>query len=142
MSGPPSLIQEEDEEENSSFHSMSTDMYGFIVPDNEPIVISQIPPTVHRPRIVRRMMMTDAQDTVLSFIDYTTDAIVNTRPEQRKPSEKTRLNQMKAMLRVPSIAFNPFQAKHQEELGFFNKNRLFENSHHQLQQVIRLLKEI
>jgi hypothetical protein len=133
------LIQEENEdgeEMDASFHSVTTEMYNSIVPHSAPIVASQISPTVNRPRIVKRMVVTDPQDTVLSFTKYTTDPIVNIHPQKRKPNEKQRLDQIKSMLRVPSIALNPFQTgQQQKELGFFNKNRLFENSHHQ--QVLR-----
>lgn len=138
-SGPPSLIQEENEED-TSFHSVATDMYDFIVPETEPIVVSQIPPTVRRPRIVRRMMARGMQDTVLSLEDYTTDRIVNkSRPlfQQPNPSEAERIKQMRNILRVPSFAFNHFLTLQQrkqkllKEPNFFDKIYLFERSHYQ-----------
>ncbi|RCI02974.1 hypothetical protein CU098_012273, partial [Rhizopus stolonifer] len=62
VSSPPPLIREEDEE---SIASMNTELYASLVPEDHPdrIFVSPISPTLHRPRAVKRMMLSRAQDT-------------------------------------------------------------------------------
>jgi hypothetical protein len=121
-SGPPSLIQEEedDDDDRTSFSSIETEMYSDIIHEDK-IMVSSIPPSPPRPRLVRRMMVQHEQDTVLPYSMYTlTENIVN----RNRSNKRQKLNN--ELLVIPSIVLNPFQKRHQEkELLLDERNRFF-----------------
>ncbi|CAO3614415.1 unnamed protein product [Mucor fragilis] len=142
-SGPPSLIQEEGEEEeqdNLSTSSVSTSHLSTILPIE---VVNQDQVVQSRTRRMKRMVV---ENTMLSYAtDYTTDAIVVRRPVQigvanvrSNKTENQRLARTRLNLRYPSIVFNAAyhkdilsteqgvgrQQQQSQELAFFNRNRL------------------
>ncbi|KAL0140786.1 lys-63-specific deubiquitinase BRCC36-like protein [Mucor lusitanicus] len=109
-SGPPSLIQEEDEEEqdNLSITSISTSHLSTILPIE---AITQGQAARFRAKHMKRMVV---ENTMLSYAtDYTTDAIVVRTPIQqihvanvRRETDSQRLARIRLNLRYPSIVFN------------------------------------
>ncbi|KAF1804001.1 hypothetical protein FB192DRAFT_1435255 [Mucor lusitanicus] len=141
-SGPPSLIQEEDEEEqdNLSITSISTSHLSTILPIE---AITQGQAARFRAKHMKRMVV---ENTMLSYAtDYTTDAIVVRTPIQqihvanvRRETDSQRLARIRLNLRYPSIVFNATyhkdalstekgvgrQQQQGQEMAFFNRNRL------------------
>ncbi|KAI9473659.1 MAG: hypothetical protein EXX96DRAFT_313191 [Benjaminiella poitrasii] len=104
-SRPPSLIVEE-----GSYDSLSTEMYSNIVPDESPIVVSEVPPSAHRPRCVRRMMMDAVEDTILPFSHYYQTEKVVRRDENLVEiglnSKRERIDKIRDLIRLPSMKLN------------------------------------
>lgn len=101
----PPLIAEEDEYD-TSFSSINTDMYSNIVQDE--IIVSPIPPDPPRPRIVQRMMLDRERDTMIPWSNYTnTDRITRKSIHQENTHEikAKRRKLMQKELCFPSIAF-------------------------------------
>lgn len=104
----PPLIAEEDEYD-TSFSSINTDMYSNIVEETDNIVVSPIPPELPRPRIVRRMMLEQERDTMIPWSTYTnTERITrrNTDEQSAQQSNSKRRKLIEKELRFPSIALD------------------------------------
>lgn len=104
----PPLIAEEDEYD-TSFSSINTDMYSNIVEETDNIVVSPIPPELPRPRIVRRMMLEQERDTMIPWSTYTnTERITrrNTDEQSAQQSNSKRRKLIENELRFPSIALD------------------------------------
>ncbi|KAI8647438.1 hypothetical protein BD408DRAFT_143368 [Parasitella parasitica] len=141
-SGPPSLIQEEDEEQdNMSISSISTGNLSTIFPIR--VVNDSVTPRtdVNTTRRVRRMV---ASTTMLSYAeDYSTDRLlrgltpsIQKSQRQQKLTEKQRMAIIRKCLRYPSTVLDTFSyntnllteqgagGQQHQVLAFFNRNRL------------------
>ncbi|CEP07211.1 hypothetical protein [Parasitella parasitica] len=142
-SGPPSLIQEEDEEkDNLSISSLSTDNLSTIFPIE---VVNDDDAPRNNAKITRQMRHMISGTTTLSYKkDYTTDrllrelipSISQENQRQHKLTEKQRIAIIRNNMRKPSIVFDMFgrntnlltekraEGWQHQELAFFNRNRL------------------
>lgn len=134
-SGPPSLIQEEDE--NWSTCSVSTN-------NLSTIFLIEVINDTNAPHVAtngqRRTKRMVSNTTMLSYTDdYTTEFIVRKsikENQQRELTENQRMAQIRNNLRYPSIVFDAFNhntillteqgvGQQHQGLTFFNRNRHF-----------------